>query len=138
MELNKIFYINEYRQAYNFAQANDYTIKEIEADVNGKRYQIVEKPQPTVYEVAQRDHYVLKQWFDTIYAYQEQKFRRLMALNKTDDDGVSAAEKLNALYLEAEEKRKQIQELEKEIKKLEELRYNLYNLYYRNTMLQGI
>lgn len=115
MELNKIFYINEYRQAYNFAQANDYTIKEIEADVNGKRYQIVEKPQPTVYEVEQRDHYVLKQWFDTIYAYQEQKFRRLMALNKTDDDGVSAAEKLNALYLEAEEKRAQIQALEAEI-----------------------
>lgn len=115
MELNKIFYINEYRQAYNFAQANDYTIKEIEADVNGKRYQIVEKPQPTVYEVAQRDHYVLKQWFDTIYAYQEQKFRRLIALNKTDDDGVSAAEKLNALYLEAEEKRAHIQALEAEI-----------------------
>lgn len=119
MELNKIFYINEYRQAYNFAQANDYTIKEIEADVNGKRYQIVEKPQPTVYEVAQRDHYVLKQWFDTIYAYQEQKFRRLMALNKTDDDGVSAEEKLNALYLEAEEKRARIQALEAEIAALE-------------------
>ena len=63
----------------------------------------------------------IKFWFDTVYGYQEEKYRRLVALNKTDDDGVSAAEKLNALYLEAEEKRKQIQELEKEIKKLEEL-----------------
>ena len=63
----------------------------------------------------------IKYWFDTVYGYQEEKYRRLVALNKTDDDGVSAAEKLNALYLEAEEKRKQIQILEKEIKKLEEL-----------------
>lgn len=61
----------------------------------------------------------IKYWFDTVYGYQEEKYRRLVALNKTDDDGVSAAEKLNALYLEAEEKRAQIQALEAEIAALE-------------------
>lgn len=61
----------------------------------------------------------IKYWFDTVYGYQEEKYRRLVALNKTDDDGVSAAEKLNALYLEAEEKRAQIQALEAAIAALE-------------------
>lgn len=61
----------------------------------------------------------IKYWFDTVYGYQEEKYRRLVALNKADDDGVSAAEKLNALYLEAEEKRARIQALEAEIAALE-------------------
>lgn len=61
----------------------------------------------------------IKFWFDTVYDYQEEKYRRLVALNKADDDGVSAAEKLNALYLEAEEKRAQIQALEAEVAALE-------------------
>lgn len=61
----------------------------------------------------------IKFWFDTVYGYQEEKYRRLVALNKADDDGVSAAEKLNALYLEAEEKRAQIQALEAEVAALE-------------------
>ena len=61
----------------------------------------------------------IKFWFDTVYGYQEEKYRRLVALDKTDDDGVSAAEKLNALYLEAEEKRARIQALEAEIAALE-------------------
>lgn len=61
----------------------------------------------------------IKFWFDTVYGYQEEKYRRLVALNKTDDDGVSAAEKLNALYLEAEEKRARIQALETAIAALE-------------------
>lgn len=62
----------------------------------------------------------IKYWFDTVYGYQEEKYRRLVALNKADDDGVSAAEKLNALYLEAEEKRARIQALEAEIVALKE------------------
>lgn len=53
----------------------------------------------------------LKQWFDYEYTYKEQKFRRLLALDKCDDDGIAAEIKLRDLYLEAEEKRKQIQEL---------------------------
>ena len=55
----------------------------------------------------------LTDWFDNYYATHEQKYRRLIALNKPDDDGVSASEKLTALYNEAEEKRARIQELEK-------------------------
>ncbi len=54
----------------------------------------------------------LTDWFDGYYAAHEQKYRRLIALNKPDDDGVSASEKLTALYNEAEEKRVKIQELE--------------------------
>lgn len=54
----------------------------------------------------------LSDWFDGYYAVHEQKFRRLIALNKPDDDGVNAVDKLAALYEEAEVKRARIQELE--------------------------
>lgn len=54
----------------------------------------------------------LNNWFDGYYAVHEQKYRRLIALNKPDDDGVNAADKLTALYEEAEIKRRRIQELE--------------------------
>lgn len=54
----------------------------------------------------------LSDWFDGYYAVHEQKYRRLIALNKPDDDGVNAADKLTALYEEAEIKRRRIQELE--------------------------
>lgn len=47
MELNQVFYQNEYKQAYDFATKNNYTIKEIDADENGRRFQIIEIPQPT-------------------------------------------------------------------------------------------
>ena len=53
----------------------------------------------------------LKSWFENEYSYKEQKYRRLLALDKADDDGIAAEIKLRDLYLEAEEKRKQIQEL---------------------------
>lgn len=61
----------------------------------------------------------IKAWFFDVYRYQNEKFTRLVTLNKADDDGVSAAEKLNALYLEAEQKRARIQALEAEIAALE-------------------
>ena len=54
----------------------------------------------------------LSDWFDSYYAVHEQKYRRLIALNKADDDGINAADKLTALYEEAEVKRARIQELE--------------------------
>lgn len=57
----------------------------------------------------------LKDWFKFQYGYKEQKYRRLIALGKADDDGISAEIKLRDLYLEAEEKRKQIQELEGDV-----------------------
>ena len=55
-------------------------------------------------------------WFGRTYTYKEQKYTRLKALNKADDDGISASEKLNQLYEEAEIKRARIQELEKLLK----------------------
>lgn len=60
----------------------------------------------------QREYADLIYWFKHDYASKEQKYRRLIALNKLDDDGVSANGKLNTLYKEAEIKRARIQELE--------------------------
>lgn len=45
MELGTIFYENKYDEACNYSAANGYTIKEVNADENGKRrFQIVEIP----------------------------------------------------------------------------------------------
>lgn len=54
----------------------------------------------------------LKQWFDSFYTKNEQKFRRLHTLGLKCDDGSEPIEKLKQLYREAEEKRKEIQRLE--------------------------
>ena len=68
MELGTIFYENEYNEACNFCFAHNYTIQEIEADENGRRFQIVEIPQPTESELAQQEIQELKQkLFDTDY-----------------------------------------------------------------------
>lgn len=66
----------------------------------------------TLSELAQSEIDELKLWFDNTYTYQEQKYRRLIALNKLDDDGIDAQTKLVVLYEEAEQKRARIQELE--------------------------
>ncbi len=55
---------------------------------------------------------LLNLWFNNYYTIHEQKYRRLYTLNKLDDDGVPAYDKLIALYNEAENNRKRIQELE--------------------------
>lgn len=52
-------------------------------------------------------------WFDIDYTRKEQKLRRLIALGKKTDEGADANIELTKLYVEAEEKRKKIQELEK-------------------------
>ena len=54
----------------------------------------------------------LKQWFNNIYQYQEQKYRRLHTLQQLCDNGASPYDMLIELYKEAEVKRKRIQELE--------------------------
>ena len=51
MKLNKIFYEKEYSIAYEFAIMNGFTIKEIEPDQNGRRFQIVEIPKPTTEDI---------------------------------------------------------------------------------------
>ena len=55
----------------------------------------------------------LTNWFNATYRYKIEKYTRLIALEKPDDDGISAETKLKKLYEEAEEKRYKIQELEK-------------------------
>lgn len=57
----------------------------------------------------------IKKWFNTYYTEHEQKYNRLIALNKTLDDGTSPQDALNSLYSQAEEKRKQYQDLETEL-----------------------
>lgn len=48
MQLNEIFIIDKYDEAYEYAMQNNYIIKEIEKDSNGERqFQIVEIPKPT-------------------------------------------------------------------------------------------
>lgn len=55
----------------------------------------------------------LTSWFDVDYTRKEQKYNRLIALGKKTDEGADANIELVKLYVEAEEKRKKIQELEK-------------------------
>ena len=111
--LGEIFYLDkEYSARAKFCNENGYVIKEIEPDEKGRRFQIQEIPKPTQKELNQQEYYELKDWFNNVYSYKEQKYRRLIALNKLDDDGIEGQTKLNNLYYEAEEKRKRIQELE--------------------------
>ena len=55
----------------------------------------------------------LQTWFNVYYTQHEQKYNRLIALNKQDDDGIYGNTKLVNLYNEAEIKRARIQELER-------------------------
>lgn len=54
----------------------------------------------------------LTEWFDGYYTIHEQKYRRLIALSKLDDDGENVNNKLKNLYNEAEEKRERLQEIQ--------------------------
>ena len=101
MELNQIFYENKYNEACNFAFENNNTIKEIEADENGRRFQIVEIPQPTESELAQQEIQELKQkLFDT--DYQAIKFA----------EGLITAEEYAQTKAQRQEWRDRINELE--------------------------
>lgn len=57
----------------------------------------------------------LKHWFNSFYAEHEQKYRRLIALGKTLDNGANSQDALTDLYSQAEDKRKEIQALESEL-----------------------
>lgn len=47
MELNKIFYEEQYDEAFKFAIENNFTIKELESSNGRRTFQIVEIPKPT-------------------------------------------------------------------------------------------
>lgn len=65
--------------------------------------------------ISEQEIIKIKEWFEEEYTYKEQKFRRLISLNKLDDDGIDAKTKLTELYIEAESKRTKIQMLENEV-----------------------
>lgn len=67
-------------------------------------------------ELAQIKYNKLINWFNTTYRYQNEKYNRLIILGKSDDDGISAEIKRKELYEKAEQIRKEIQQLEKELK----------------------
>ena len=44
MELNKIVYEKDYKNAWEYALKHNYLVREIEADEQGRRFQIIEIP----------------------------------------------------------------------------------------------
>lgn len=111
MELNQIFYKNQYEEAYYTCAKHGWTITEIEADEKGRRFQIVEN-KPSETDLLQNEMQELKQWLDVYYSQHEQKYRRLHTLNILTDEGTNPYEELVKLYQEAETKRKRIQQIE--------------------------
>lgn len=112
MELNKIVYEKDYKNAWEYALEHNYLVREIEADEQGRRFQIVEIPQPTQKELAEIEINALKNWFNGYYTEHEQKYRRLYTMKLYCDDGTHPYDKLTELYQTAEKNRKRIQELE--------------------------
>lgn len=97
----------------NWCAENGCEAIECDFDEYGRTVFVVRKMEPlTTEQEAQVEYGKLITWFNNTYSYREQKYRRLIALGKTDSDGGDCAEKLNALYLEAEQKRERIQQLE--------------------------
>jgi hypothetical protein len=109
-------------------QQEEFHYEEKHYDNGGvAKYKIIDKPyKPAEYEdiqvyilytqkeLNQNKLNELTNWFNTTYRYKHEKYTRLIALNKLDDDGIDPNEKLLALYEEAEDVRRQIQELEEE------------------------
>lgn len=113
MQLNDIFNIDKYAQAYEYVIQNGYTIKEIEKNLNGERqFKIVDIPAPSETDKLQNEINELKIWFNTYYTEHEQKYRRLNTLKQLTDELEDPYNKLVQLYQEAERKRKRIQEIE--------------------------
>lgn len=115
MELNQIFYQDKYSEAYDIAIVNNWTIKEIEPDEKGRRFQLIEN-KLTEKEILIDEMQALKSWLDTYYTQHEQKYRRLHTLGQKCDNGADPYNELVKLYEEAETKRKRIQEIEELIK----------------------
>lgn len=113
MQLNEIIKIKDYNLACDFANENNYTIKEIEKDEKGERqFKIVEIQAPSDTEKLQIEMNELKNWFNTYYTEHEQKYRRLNTLKQLTDELEDPYNKLVELYQIAEIKRKRIQEIE--------------------------
>lgn len=113
MQVNEIFLIDKYAEAYEYVITNNLIIEEIEPDQFGQRqFQIQKPPAPTEKDFQLEELRSLRNWFDTEYTKQEQKLRRLHTMGLTCDNGAVPYTELINLYTEAETKRKRIQELE--------------------------
>lgn len=119
MELDSIFYEEDYSKAYYFLKeingtlSQRFVIMEIEPDISGKRrYRFEPAPQPTQKQLAEIEIDSLRNWFNGYYAEHEQKYRRLYSLRTYCDDGSDPYQQLMLLYQTAEKNRKRIQELE--------------------------
>lgn len=110
--MKKLFDIETTNEEFDFLMCEQAKGKELKV-VDGKI--ISTNIEITTKQKAQNEILELKNWFETEYTYKEQKFRRLIALNKLDDDGIDAKTKLTDLYIEAESKRTKIQMLENEV-----------------------
>lgn len=113
MRLGDTFLYNEnYEEIAQFCRENNYIIANIGKNEDGKNIFQIKENKLTNEELLSKEYNELRMWFNNTYSYKEQKYRRLIALNKLDDDGIDANDKLIALYDEAEMNRLRIQELE--------------------------
>jgi len=109
--MKKLFGFDIEDEYFDFLFCEQTKGKEIAVE-NGKvvaRDRVVTQEELNQNKIAELDN-----WFKTTYRYQCEKYTRLIALNKLDDDGVDPNKKLLELYEEAEDVRIQIQELEEE------------------------
>lgn len=102
----------EYSDISKWCNENEKTIIEIEPDEKGRRFQIIDIPQPTAKQLAEIEIDSLKNWFNGYYTEHEQKYRRLYSMRIYCDDGSDPYQQLMLLYQTAEKNRKRIQELE--------------------------
>lgn len=117
--IGEIFYLDsDYQNKVKFCNDNGLIIEEIEKDIKGNRQFKICEYQTDELDEAKVELEDLKIWFNEYYTQHEQKYRRLITLNKVDDD-IDGQTKLITLYEEAEQKRARIQELESRIQKLE-------------------
>lgn len=84
MELNKIVYEKDYKNAWEYALEHNYLVKEIEPDEQGRRFQIIEIPPLTEEQTldnlrARREYecfaYVNRGvlWYNTLTTEQQQE-----------------------------------------------------------------
>lgn len=117
--IGEIFYDDEnYSVKAEWCNNNNCHIEEIEKDEKGRRFKIVENV-ITEEELANNEIQDLKEWFEKYYSQHEQKYNRLIALERECDDGSDPADKLIELYKQAESYRKRIQNLEEMLKENE-------------------
>lgn len=104
MQLNQIFKIEQYSEAFEYISQNGYTIKEIEKDINGNRqFQIVEIPKPSQKQLAEQEIQRLKDLLSSTdykaikYAeglFTEEEYSQIKAQRQNWRDKINELEKI--------------------------------------------